>query len=46
MFQVDRHVMTVTWWLAYSNSACNPIIYTVFNRDFRQAFLRLVCRRK
>ena len=31
-------------WLHYSNSAVNPIIYTVLNRHFRAAFRRILCR--
>ncbi|CAF1076422.1 unnamed protein product [Adineta steineri] len=30
-------------WLGYMNSACNPLIYTVFNVEFRTAFKRLLC---
>ena len=29
-------------WLGYSSSILNPIIYTVFNRSFKQTFLRLL----
>ncbi|XP_058127586.1 probable G-protein coupled receptor No18 [Anopheles ziemanni] len=29
-------------WLGYINSALNPIIYTIFNLDFRRAFKRLL----
>lgn len=29
-------------WLGYINSALNPIIYTVFNLDFRRAFKKLL----
>ncbi|XP_077862907.1 5-hydroxytryptamine receptor 1D-like [Saccoglossus kowalevskii] len=33
-------------WLGWCNSACNPIIYTVFNKEFRNAFKRiLICGR-
>ncbi|XP_071793535.1 probable G-protein coupled receptor No18 [Asterias amurensis] len=32
---------TVTW-LGWVNSAANPVIYTIFNRDFRNAFKRLI----
>ncbi|KAL3319836.1 hypothetical protein Ciccas_001497 [Cichlidogyrus casuarinus] len=31
------HNMILTW-LGYLNSALNPVIYTIFNYDFRQAF--------
>jgi 5-hydroxytryptamine receptor 1 len=34
-----KHFMT---WLGYINSALNPIIYTVFNMDFRMAFKKLL----
>ena len=30
------------FWLGYSNSALNPVIYTVFNKDFRRAFKRIL----
>ncbi|NP_001166889.1 5-hydroxytryptamine receptor 1D [Cavia porcellus] len=33
-------------WLGYLNSLINPIIYTVFNEDFRQAFQKVVHFRK
>lgn len=36
-------VFAVVFWLGYCNSALNPIIYTVFNREFRQAFHKIVC---
>lgn len=29
-------------WLGYINSALNPIIYTIFNLDFRRAFKKLL----
>ncbi|XP_070212559.1 alpha-2A adrenergic receptor-like [Littorina saxatilis] len=38
-------VFTVFFWIGYCNSALNPIIYTVFNRDFRRAFQRILCGR-
>lgn len=34
-----KHFMT---WLGYINSALNPIIYTIFNMDFRRAFKKLL----
>ena len=33
---------TLAFWLGYSNSALNPVIYTVFNKDFRRAFKRIL----
>ncbi|XP_018407903.1 PREDICTED: alpha-2Db adrenergic receptor-like [Nanorana parkeri] len=33
------------FWIGYCNSSLNPVIYTVFNRDFRKAFRKLLMRR-
>ncbi|XP_023347461.1 5-hydroxytryptamine receptor 1B [Eurytemora carolleeae] len=35
-------VFSCVFWLGYSNSAINPIIYTVFNQDFRRAFHKII----
>ena len=35
-------VILVTKWMHYGNSLLNPIIYTVMNRDFREAFKALL----
>ncbi|EFX76926.1 hypothetical protein DAPPUDRAFT_213639 [Daphnia pulex] len=32
------------FWLGYINSALNPVIYTIFNKDFRRAFRRILFR--
>lgn len=32
------------FWMGYCNSAINPIIYTIFNRDFRKAFRKILFR--
>nr|CAD2182913.1 unnamed protein product [Meloidogyne enterolobii] len=29
-------------WLGYANSSVNPVIYGIFNRDFRRAFSRIM----
>ncbi|KAG8194862.1 hypothetical protein JTE90_017294 [Oedothorax gibbosus] len=36
-------VFSVLLWLGYTNSLANPIIYTVFSPDFRNAFKRMLC---
>ena len=44
---VPRELEAFFFWLGYANSIVNPILYTVFNDDFRKAFLKLLtCRRK
>lgn len=30
-------------WLGYFNSTLNPVIYTIFSPEFRQAFKRILC---
>lgn len=37
----DRLIDFLTW-LGYINSALNPIIYTIFNLDYRRAFKKLL----
>ncbi|XP_048509142.1 5-hydroxytryptamine receptor 2A [Athalia rosae] len=42
---VPGHVVDTCLWLGYVSSTINPVIYTVFNRTFRAAFIRLLkCR--
>lgn len=35
-------VMMFSLWLMFSNSCCNPIVYAVFNRNYRREFGRLL----
>ena len=39
----DETMLSVFLWLGYFNSTLNPIIYTIFSPEFRQAFKRLLC---
>uniref|UniRef100_A0A914VQR2 G-protein coupled receptors family 1 profile domain-containing protein n=1 Tax=Plectus sambesii TaxID=2011161 RepID=A0A914VQR2_9BILA len=36
----------VFFWLGYCNSGINPIIYTLFNREFKRALCKQLTRRK
>jgi len=36
-------MISIFLWLGYFNSTLNPIIYTIFSPEFRQAFKRLLC---
>ncbi|XP_063826503.1 tyramine/octopamine receptor-like [Ostrinia nubilalis] len=38
----NRLVNFITW-LGYLNSTVNPLIYTIFNIEFRKAFKKLLC---
>ncbi|XP_017037851.1 alpha-2 adrenergic receptor isoform X2 [Drosophila kikkawai] len=39
---VPDSAFAVAFWLGYMNSALNPAIYTIFNKDFRRAFRRIL----
>lgn len=39
-------MFSIFLWLGYFNSTLNPIIYTIFSPEFRQAFKRILCGRK
>lgn len=42
---ISSNLLKVFEWLEYSGSMLNPIIYHIFNQDFRRAFQRLMrCR--
>uniref|UniRef100_A0A0N5AJK9 G_PROTEIN_RECEP_F1_2 domain-containing protein n=1 Tax=Syphacia muris TaxID=451379 RepID=A0A0N5AJK9_9BILA len=42
--EVPELVERLTNWLGYLNSAINPVIYTIFSLDFRNAFHKLLKR--
>lgn len=39
---IPVQAFVIAFWLGYINSALNPVIYTVFNKDFRRAFRRIL----
>lgn len=39
---ISNEMMTTFLWLGYISSTINPVIYTVFNRNFRRAFRHLI----
>ncbi|CAG2108409.1 unnamed protein product, partial [Medioppia subpectinata] len=39
---IPDEVTTTFLWLGYISSIINPIIYTIFNRNFRRAFKRIL----
>ncbi|MBN3297325.1 alpha-2Db adrenergic receptor [Amia ocellicauda] len=41
---VPNTLFNLFFWIGYCNSSVNPIIYTIFNRDFRKAFKKIICR--
>ncbi|XP_072754377.1 alpha-2A adrenergic receptor [Anoplolepis gracilipes] len=41
-FDIPTQAFVIAFWLGYMNSALNPFIYTVFNKDFRRAFRRIL----
>ena len=39
---IPDSAFALAFWLGYMNSALNPAIYTIFNKDFRRAFRRIL----
>ncbi|XP_008252079.4 alpha-2B adrenergic receptor [Oryctolagus cuniculus] len=42
--RVPHGLFQFFFWIGYCNSSLNPVIYTIFNQDFRRAFRRILCR--
>lgn len=38
----SMRVINIITWLGYANSTVNPLIYTIFNMEFRKAFKKLL----
>lgn len=41
-YEIPGLAFSTAFWLGYMNSALNPVIYTIFNKDFRRAFRRIL----
>jgi hypothetical protein len=39
-------VVAALFWIGYANSALNPVIYARCNREFREAFRRILFRQR
>jgi 5-hydroxytryptamine receptor 1 len=42
----NQYMMSFFLWLGYFNSTLNPVIYTIFSPEFRNAFKRILCGRR
>ncbi|XP_028654090.1 alpha-2B adrenergic receptor [Erpetoichthys calabaricus] len=42
--RVPDPVFKFFFWIGYCNSSLNPVIYTIFNQDFRRAFKKILCQ--
>ncbi|XP_058794621.1 5-hydroxytryptamine receptor-like [Phymastichus coffea] len=43
---INPYLIAFLQWLGYFNSTLNPIIYTVFSPEFRNAFKKILCRHR
>lgn len=42
---VPETLFKMFFWFGYCNSSLNPVIYTIFNNDFRSSFKKILCRK-
>lgn len=41
---IPETLFKMFFWFGYCNSSLNPVIYTIFNNDFRRSFKRILCK--
>ncbi|XP_030048445.1 alpha-2C adrenergic receptor [Microcaecilia unicolor] len=44
--EIPETLFKFFFWIGYCNSSLNPVIYTIFNQDFRRAFAKILFKRK
>ncbi|XP_055353686.1 muscarinic acetylcholine receptor M2-like [Paramacrobiotus metropolitanus] len=44
--QLPDWFLTLSYWLAYLNSAVNPVLYTALNEDMRKKAIEILCCRR
>ncbi|XP_078070016.1 alpha-2C adrenergic receptor [Mustelus asterias] len=42
--EIPETLFKFFFWIGYCNSSLNPVIYTIFNQDFRRAFHKVLCK--
>uniref|UniRef100_A0A673AEE3 Alpha-2A adrenergic receptor n=1 Tax=Sphaeramia orbicularis TaxID=375764 RepID=A0A673AEE3_9TELE len=42
--KVPETLFKMFFWFGYCNSSLNPVIYTIFNNDFRRSFQKILCK--
>lgn len=42
--KIPETLFNFFFWIGYCNSSLNPVIYTIFNQDFRRAFQKILCK--
>uniref|UniRef100_A0A8C9YYF5 Alpha-2B adrenergic receptor n=1 Tax=Sander lucioperca TaxID=283035 RepID=A0A8C9YYF5_SANLU len=43
---IPKPLFKFFFWIGYCNSCLNPVIYTIFNNDFRKAFKKILYKRR
>lgn len=43
---INKYLFDFCLWLGWANSSVNPVLYTIFSPDFRNAFKRLIYGRR
>ncbi|OWK59991.1 Alpha-2C adrenergic receptor [Lonchura striata] len=44
--EVPETLFKFFFWIGYCNSSLNPVIYTIFNQDFRRSFKHILFKKK